>query len=82
MLAILGIILIVAGAILAFAVERSADGVDLAMIGWIIMAGGALALLVAAIQGLGWMSLGTRKVHTERHVSADGSHYVEDTRAG
>ena len=82
MLAILGILLIVAGAILAFAIDRSADGVDLQVIGWIIMGGGALALLVAAIQGLGWMSMGNSKMHTERHVSADGTHVVEDTRAG
>lgn len=81
MFAILGILLLVAGAIITFAVERSADGVDLVAIGWILMAGGALSLLVALIQAAGWMSMSTRKVHTERHVSGDGQHVIEEVRA-
>jgi hypothetical protein len=83
MFAALGIILLVAGAILTFAIDRQADGVDLAAIGWIMMAGGGLSLLVALIQGAGWLSMNntrnTTEVHTERHASADGRHYVEDT---
>lgn len=78
MFAALGIILLVAGAILTFAVDRQSDGVDLAAIGWILMAGGGLALLVAAIQAAGLMSLSRSRVQTERHVSADGRHQVED----
>lgn len=81
MFAILGILLLVAGAIVTFAVERSADGVDLEAIGWILMAGGALSLLVALIQAAGWMSMSNTKFHTERHVSADGQHFVEEVRA-
>lgn len=80
MFAVLGIILLVAGAILTFAVDRSVDSVDLAAIGWILMGGGALSLLVATIQGAGWMSARNRQVHTERHVSADGRHEVEEYR--
>ena len=38
----LGIVLIVAGAILTFAIDRQADGVDIDAIGWILMAAGAL----------------------------------------
>ena len=79
MYAALGIILIIAGAIVAFGVERAVDGFDLQAIGYILMIGGAISLLVAAIQGLGWMSRSRRKFQTERHVSDDGSHYVEET---
>lgn len=79
MFAALGIILIVAGAILAFAVERQTEGVDLVSIGWIMIAGGGLALLVAIVQGAGYMSLSKSKVRSERHLSSDGQHVVEDT---
>jgi len=82
MFAALGIILLVGGAILTFAVDRQAESVDLAAIGWIMMAGGALSLLVALIQGAGWMSMRNRNdtaIHTERHVSSDGRHYVEES---
>ncbi len=80
MFAALGIILLVAGATLTFAVDRQAEGVDLAAIGWIMMAGGGLALLVALIQGAGWMSMSKTRLHTERHMSDDGRHYVEETQ--
>lgn len=43
----LGIFLLVAGAILAFAVQDSVAGVDLTMVGYIAMAGGAIALILA-----------------------------------
>lgn len=76
----LGIILLVTGAILAFAVNDSVEGVDLVAIGWILIAGGALALLVSAIQGLGWMNARNTRMRTERHVSDDGGTYVEETR--
>lgn len=81
MFAVLGIILLVAGAILTFAVERSADGVDLEAIGWILMAGGALSLLAGLIQGAGWMASRKTNFVTERHVSADGQHFVEEVHA-
>ena len=76
----LGIILLVAGAIVTFAIDREAEGFDLHALGYILMAGGALALLVALIQGLGWMSSKNVNAHTERHVSSDGGHYVEDSQ--
>jgi len=56
MFAALGIILLVAGAIITFAIDREAEGFDLHAVGWILMAGGGLALLIALIQGAGWMS--------------------------
>ena len=51
MFAALGVLLITAGAILTFAVNDAVDGVDLELIGWILMGGGVLALLIAAIAG-------------------------------
>ncbi len=81
MFAIFGIILLVAGAIITFAIDKTADGVDLAAIGWIMMAGGGLSLLVAAIQAAGLKSMKTTDFHTERHVTADGEHFVEEVHA-
>ena len=78
MFAALGIILLVAGAILTFAVDRQADGVDLEAIGWILLAGGGVALLIGAVQAAGLMSMDRSRMRTERHVSADGRHEVED----
>ena len=76
----LGVILIVLGGILAFAVRESVEAVDLIMVGWILIAGGVLSLVIGAIQGLGWMSMRSTKMRTERHVTDDGQNYVEETR--
>lgn len=80
MLAGLGIILLVGGAILTFAIDRQSDGVDLVAIGWIMMAGGGLSLLVALIQAAGSMSSRDHAVQTELHVSDDGRHSIDDGR--
>lgn len=79
MFAALGILLIVAGAVITFGVDAAVDGLDLQAIGYIMMAGGALALVVAAIQGAGLMTMGNKKMRTERHVSSDGHHVVDET---
>ncbi len=76
----LGVILLVVGGVLAFAVRESVEAVDLVMVGWILIAGGALSLLIGAIQGLGWMSIRSTKSRSERVVSDDGRHVVEETR--
>ncbi len=77
----LGVVLITIGAIIAFAVEKEVEGVNLEIIGWILMAGGALALIVSAFQGASWMSARrTRSVH-ERHVSPDGRHVVDEVQS-
>jgi hypothetical protein len=78
MYAVLGLILLIAGAILVFAVNEAVEGVDLEVLGWILMGGGALALVIAAIRGAGWMSMSSTRLHSERHASSDGRHYVED----
>lgn len=53
----LGIVLIVIGAILSFAVTATVPGVDLTVIGYILIAAGALALLLAIV-------LNTMRAHT------------------
>jgi hypothetical protein len=45
----LGIGLLVIGAILSFAVRDSISGVDLTTIGYILMGGGALALILGLV---------------------------------
>jgi hypothetical protein len=82
MFAALGILLLVAGAIVMFAVDRSADDVDLVAAGWILMAGGGLSLLAALIQGAGWMSTHNSSTHVERQVSDEGRRITEEVRQG
>jgi len=79
MLVGLGIFLVVIGGIIAFAVNTVVDGVDLQVLGWIIMGGGAIAVVAGAIQGAGMMSMTRNRMRSERHVSPDGKHVVEET---
>jgi len=44
-----GIFLMVVGAILSFAVQDGINGVDLTLVGYILMAGGALVTLLSAV---------------------------------
>lgn len=46
----LGIALVVLGAIFAFAVEVPIPGLDGHALGWILMLGGAIALVLSAVQ--------------------------------
>jgi hypothetical protein len=43
----LGIFLLVVGAVLAFATSLHVSGVDLSVVGWILMAGGLLAIILS-----------------------------------
>lgn len=81
MLVALGIILFIAGAVIAFAIDTGVDGVDLGALGYILMGGGVIAMIAAAIQGAGWMSMNNRKFRSERHVSPDGQHVVQETQS-
>lgn len=58
----IGIFLLVAGAILTFAVDATVAGVDISLIGWILMAGGALAIILS-------LALGRRAGYSARRVS-------------
>ena len=80
MLVVLGIILLVLGALVTFAIDTAVEGVDLIAVGYILMGAGALALVAAAIKGAGFMSMGNSKMRSERHVSPDGNHVVEETQ--
>ena len=82
MFAALGIVLLVAGAVVSFAVDRSVEGVDLMAIGWILMGGGGLALLIALIEGAGVQGAGSMSEHSttivaDRAEPANRRHIVQ-----
>ncbi len=43
----LGIVMLVVGAVLAFATSFHVSGVDLSVVGWILMAGGLVAIVLS-----------------------------------
>lgn len=63
-----GVVLAIIGAILAFAVQDSINGVDLTMIGYILLAGGA----VLAIVGLILTARGNKVRSSVRSVGPEG----------
>ena len=75
----ISLLLIGAGAILVFAVETTAEGIDLEMVGWILMGLGVIGLIASAIF---WSSLGmTGRRHrsvTERYSTPTGDVVVQD----
>ena len=73
----LSVLLIAAGAILTFAVEKTADGINLDAVGIILMVVGAVGLVAAVARGsmLGFST--TRK----RQVSPDGRTVIEKERS-
>ena len=54
------LILIAIGAILTFAVTATVSGIDLQVVGWILMIVGALGLLISAIFWGSWGGFGNR----------------------
>ena len=82
MFAALGVTLLVAGAIAEIAVDRSADGVDLMAIGWILMAGGGLALLVAMIQAADSATEHGASALPGQSLSTNGRQVLEGPRRG
>lgn len=56
-----GLILIAVGAILAFAVEDNAEGVDISTVGWILIIVGAVAALISLITWMNWWGPGYRR---------------------
>lgn len=76
-----GIVLLVAGAVLGFAIDTRVDDVDLVAVGWILMAAGAGSILAGAIRGASWTSSRDTQFEHERHVSADGRDVVDETRS-
>lgn len=71
----LSLLLIAAGAVLTFAVDAAVEGVDVAVLGIILMAVGVIGLIGhLATRG----SLGGGAWRAERHISPDGRHVVEE----
>lgn len=60
----LGILLIVTGAILAFAVDVSVSGVDLQLVGYILIGAGALAVILSLVTN-------QQRTHTEHRQVVD-----------
>jgi len=71
------IILLAAGAILAFAVDVTVSGVDLVAVGWILMVIGALGLVLSMIF---WSSWGGFRSRTTRVDPMSGRSTVIDER--
>ena len=72
----LSILLLAAGAILTFAVERDAEGVNLDTVGIILMVVGAVGLLASVARG-SWLGFSSSRT---RQVSPDGRTVVERER--
>ncbi|MDO5740518.1 MAG: DUF6458 family protein [Ornithinimicrobium sp.] len=66
----LGILLLVLGAILAFAVEMNVSGIELSTIGYILMAAGALSLILSLVMNTQRTNTTHREV-VDRHTDAD-----------
>lgn len=75
----LGIILLVIGAILTFAVSANVEGASLEIIGYILMGAGGIALLVGLFQQVGSGARG-RRVSSTKQVTDDGNTVVEEKR--
>jgi len=72
----LGIALLVIGLILALAVNASVSGIDIQTLGWILVLGGVIVLVLTAVQ------LNARRRTTAARVTthADGSQTVSERR--
>lgn len=75
----LGIFLLVLGAILAFAVNYTIQGVDVTTIGYILLAGGVLSLLVGIVLHTQRTNTTHREV-VDRHEDRDVRHRGDDVR--
>jgi uncharacterized protein DUF6458 len=69
-----GILLVAAGAVLAFAVHTSTSGVDINTIGWILLGVGAFSILLSLIFWQSWAGPG--------YWSHRRTTYVDDGPAG
>jgi hypothetical protein len=56
--------LIAVGAILAFAVSAAVDGINLEVVGWILMGVGALGVILSLVYWSTWGGFGGRRVTT------------------
>lgn len=68
----LGVGMIVLGLILALAVDAGVEGIDLQMIGWILVLGGVVVLVITAVQ----TNARRRATAVRSTTHADGSQTV------
>lgn len=69
------IALIIIGAILAYAVNFSISGLDIEVVGWILMAGGVVGLII----GLFWMASARRRAAPPARGTAVRETYYDET---
>jgi hypothetical protein len=72
----LGVFLLAAGLVLALAVQDPISGVDVTLVGWILVLVGILALVLTAVTAN--RARGIRTTETTQH--GDGSHTVSERR--
>lgn len=72
----LGILLLVFGLILALAVNFSAGGIDIQMIGWILTLAGIAVIAITAVQS----NTRRRQTAVRTTTHSDGSQTVHETR--
>jgi Domain of unknown function (DUF6458) len=63
------IFLIAVGAVLAFAVEAEVSGLDIQVVGWILLGVGAIGILLSILFWSSWGGWGRREVVEERPSS-------------
>jgi hypothetical protein len=63
------IFLIAVGAVLAFAVNAEVSGLDIQVVGWILLIVGAVGILLSMIFWSSWGGWGRREVVEDRPVS-------------
>jgi hypothetical protein len=73
------IFLIAVGAILAFAVNAEVSGLDIEVVGWILLAVGAIGILLSLLFWGSWGGWGRREVVEERPATRRETVVREDT---
>lgn len=63
------IFLIAVGAVLAFAVDAEVSGLDIQVVGWILLGVGAIGILLSLLFWSSWGGWGRREVVEERPTS-------------
>lgn len=63
------IFLIAVGAVLAFAVDAEVSGLDIQVVGWILLGVGAIGILLSLLFWSSWGGWGRREVVEERPAS-------------
>jgi hypothetical protein len=74
------VVLIAIGAILAFAVTATVSGIDLVAVGWILMAVGALGVIISLVTWDSWGGFGGRTSYRRRVVDMTDDPLVASRR--